>query len=472
VYGATVSANLFTILRVSPLRGRLFRPGEDRWGGGDGTHPVLISGRLWHSRFEGDADILGKPMVLDAKEFRIIGVISARFAYPIQNDQADYWITVATDADPSYYNGSIPTSRGYPRYDAALARLKPAATIEQARAEMNLIAENIAREHPKASSMDEVRITPATEDLVAPARPMLLLLYGGVFCILLVACANAATLLLVGATAREKEFAVRAALGAKSRRLIRQLLIESLVISVSGGIVGVVLALSLVALFARLAPPDTPRLFNLQVDPTVLLYALLVSAATGLFFGLIPAVAATRIDLVCRLKETSRSLGGRYRILRPGTLLIGGQIALSMALTCSAAVLGSSFLKILQSPKGFEPRHILTASVSLPVSGYPRQSKKVAQFYEALLQNVRALPGVVSRAPPKPFRSVDRITAQRSKLWVARNRDSRRLICASSSRSTSKRSGFPLSRADSSTSAIRQTARHVSSSTKRSSGGS
>jgi len=396
VFGATVSANLFDALRVAPLRGRLFRPEEDRWGSDDGSHPVVISDRLWHSRFQADADILGKPLVLEAKEFRIIGVIPTRLAYPIQSDPADYWITVAADADPANYGGSIPTSRGYPRYDAALARLKPGTTIEQARAEMNLIAGNIAREHPKATSMEQVRITPVLEDLVGPVRPMLLLLYGGVFCILLVACASAATLLVVSATAREKEFAVRAALGAKSARLIRQLLIESLVIAVSGGIAGVLLASSLVALFARLAPPDTPRLANLQVDPAVLLYAVLVSVATGLFFGLVPAVAAARIDLVARLKETSRSLKGRSRAFRSGTLLIGGQIALSMALTCCATVLGSSFLKILQSPKGFDPRQILTASVSLPVRGYPQGSKKVAQFYEALLQNVRTMPGVVS----------------------------------------------------------------------------
>ena len=225
---------------------------------------------------------------------------------------------------------------------------------------------------------------------------MLLLLYGGAFCILLVACASAATLLLVGASAREKEFAVRAALGAKSARLIRQLLIESLVIAVSGGIAGVLLAASLVALFARLAPPDTPRLANLQLDPAVLLYAVLISMATGLFFGLVPAVVSSRIDLVTRLKETSRNLKGRSRAFRSGTLLIGGQIALSMALTCSAAVLGSSFLKILHSPKGFDPRQVLTASVSLPVSGYPQQSVKVVRFSETLLRNMRTLPGVVS----------------------------------------------------------------------------
>ncbi len=148
VFGATVSANLFDALRVSPSRGRLFRPDEDRWGSGDGSHPVVISDRLWHSRFQGDADIVGKPMVLDAKEFRIIGVIPALFAFPIQSDPADYWITVAADADPSRYGGSIPTSRGYPRYDAALARLKPGTTMEQARAEMNLIAQ---KHRPRAS---------------------------------------------------------------------------------------------------------------------------------------------------------------------------------------------------------------------------------------------------------------------------------------------------------------------------------
>lgn len=396
IYGATISANLFNVLRVTPVRGRVFRAEEDRWPGADVSRPVVISDRLWRGRFAGAEDIINHRLVMDGKEFRIIGVIPSALAFPVQNDQPDYWITLAGDADPSVYGGTIPTSRGYPRYDAAIARLKPGINLQQAEAEMKITASNIANSHPRATSLDEVRVTPALESLVGPVRPMLLLIYGGVFCLLLIACGNAATLLLVSATSREKEFAVRAALGARSGRLVRQLLIESLMVALSGGLAGTLLAWGLVVLFTRVAPAETPRLDNVHLDPWVLGYAVILSLATGLFFGLLPALSATKVDLVTRLKETARSFGGRSRNFVSGKLLISAQIALSMTLACCAAVLGSSFLHILQTARGFSPDGILTASISLPSASYPRQSPRVAQFYEAVLQRLRAQPGITS----------------------------------------------------------------------------
>ncbi len=396
IYGATVSANLFGVLRVPPVRGRVFRAEEDRWPGADVSRPVVISDRLWRGRFGGAEDVINRRLVMDGKEFRIIGVVPSALAFPVQNDQPDYWITLAGDADPAVYGGTIPTSRGYPRYDAAIARLKPGITLQQAEAEMKITASNIASSHPKATSLDEIRITPALENLVGPVRPMLLLIYGGVFCLLLIACANAATLLLVSATSREKEFAVRAALGARSGRLVRQLLIESLIVALSGGLAGTLLAWGLVVLFARVAPADTPRLDNVHLDPWVLGYAILLSLATGLFFGLFPALSATKVDLVTRLKETARSIGGRSRNFLSGKLLISAQIALSMALACCATVLGSSFLHILKTARGFSPEGILTASLTLPAASYPRQSARIAQFYEGVLQRLRTQPGVTA----------------------------------------------------------------------------
>jgi len=379
VYGAIASANLFETLGVPPLRGRTFLAAEDRWGG---SLPVVISDRLWRSRFHGTDDVIGQYMRLDSEKYRVIGVIDARMAFPVQNDAVDYWTTVAVDGNPAFYGGTTLTSRAYPRYDAVIARLKSGVTPQQAQAEMGLIAQGIAREHPKATSQQEVSVTPALEDLVGEARPMFLLLYGGVLSILLIACANAAVLLLVAAKAREKEFAVRAALGARSGRLIRQLLMESLVVALSGGAAGVLIASWVVALFVRIAPADTARLANVQVDGTLLLYAVGVSLATGIVFGLAPAISAARTDLATRMKNSA---------FRSGNLLVGGQVALSLALTCCAAVLIASFIKILDSPKGFDPSHILTASITLPGN-----SSKAVQFYEGLLARVRTMPGVES----------------------------------------------------------------------------
>ena len=396
LYGATVSSSLFSVLGIAPLRGRLFRSEEDRWGGvGDGQ-PVLISDRLWRSRFQGKEDVIGQPLVLDGKPHRVIGVLPARLAFPVQNDPLDYWLPVGTDADPAYYGGTVPTSRGYPRYDAVVARLKPGVTPEQARAEMNLLATNMAREHPMATSMNQVAVVPALEDVVGGSRPMLMLVYGGVFCTLLVACANAATLLLAGAGARQKEFAVRAALGAKGARIIRQLVIESLIVSFASGVAGALVAWFMVILFGQLAPANTPRLSDVHLDARVLLYALGISALTGIGFGIFPAIAATRINIVACLKDTARSIGGRSGALYRSTLLISGQIAISMALTCCAALLATSFVRILQSPKGFDPQNILAAAVSLPPANYPRQSPRTAQFFERLLAELRTLPGVES----------------------------------------------------------------------------
>jgi len=343
-------------------------------------------------QLRGREDVLGHSLLLDGMGYRVIGVIPSALAFPVHSDAVNYWITVAGDAEPSPWGGSIRKSRGYPRYEAVLTRLKPGVTLAQAKAEMSVIAGNVAREHPGADLAEGVRLSAAIEDVVGRIRPLIWTLYAAVFCVLAVACANAATLLLVGAVARSREFALRAALGARPSRLVRQLLVESLVLAFTGGACGALLAWTLVAVFAKIAPPDTPRLSTVHADGIMLLYAVALSVMTGLVFGVVPATAALRRDLVGTLKEGARNL--HFSVRRPSTMLIAGQIALSTVLGCSALVLTGSFWRILHTPRGFDPHNVLTAAVSLPPASYPQGSDKVTRFYTDLLEQMRRVPGV------------------------------------------------------------------------------
>ena len=389
VSGAVVSANLFRLLGVTPLRGRLFDGGEDEPGSG---RPVIISDTLWRTQLQGRDDVLGQLLILDGVGYRVIGVIPSAFAFPLHGDAVNYWITVAVDAEPSPWGGSVRKSRGYPRYEAALARLKPGVTAAQAQAEMSVIAGNVAREHPGVDPAQGVRVSAAIEDVVGRVRPFLWTLYAAVFCVLAVSSANAATLLLVGAVARSREFALRGALGARPSRLVRQLLVESLVLAFAGGACGALLAGTLVAVFAKIAPPDTPRLATVHADAAMLLYAIALSVLTGLVFGVAPAAAALRHNLVEVLKEGARNL--HLSAWRPSTMLIAGQIALSTVLGCSAVALTGSFWRILHTPRGFDPNHVLTASINLPPAAYPQGSQKVTRFYSDLIEQMRRIPGV------------------------------------------------------------------------------
>ncbi len=398
VLGATASSSLFRVLGVQPIRGRLLEPAEDRRiAGAKAAMPILISDRLWRSRFNERESALGKLIHLDGREYNIVGIIPSEFGYPMQKDPIDYWTTVAVDADPALYGGTILTSRGYPRYDGVVARLKPGVNLAQARGEMTSLAQTIAREHPHTTSADDITVTPALEDVLGSgSKLMVLLLYGAVTCVLLVACVNIATVLLVDVAARRREFSLRSALGASVHKLVRQLLVEAAVLGFGGCLVSLLVSPVAVSLFVALAPPETPRLQEIRLDSWAFLYTPAISLVASLLFGCLPALSIRGRDLAAPLKEASYSVTGRASGLRAGPVLISGQIALSMVLTCSATMLVVSFDKILHSPRGFNPQRLLTASISLPVSAYGQSSKRVENFYNSLLQNVRSMPGVES----------------------------------------------------------------------------
>jgi len=393
VNGAVVSADLFPMLGVKPLRGRLFKTEEDM---PDYGHTVLISDALWRDQFQGRDDVVGRVVMLDGVAHTVIGVIPAAQAFPVKSDAPLYWTTVSVDAEPSPWGGTVRASRGYPRYEAVLARLKPGITMPQAQAEMAAVAANVARQHPKIDAKDGVRLAGAIDDVVGGTKPLLWTLYGAVFCVLTVGCANAATLLLVSALARAREFALRTALGARPARIVRQLLVESVVLAFGGGSGGALLSWGLVGMFVRIAPPETPRLATVHADGTMLAYALGLSLVTGLLFGIAPAMATLRHNLQGVLRGHALAAVRGHGSLRPGTLLIAGQIALSMMLGCSAAVLTGSFWRILHTPRGFDAHHVFTVGLSVPPAPHTQDTGRIARFYEQLMDSMRLAPGVES----------------------------------------------------------------------------
>lgn len=397
-FGVVGSADLFPLLGVRPVRGRLFNPADDQ---PRSPHVVLISDRLWLERFQGREDIVGQTLALDGIDYRIIGIFPEQKAFPIQKEGVDYAITVSIDAEPSPWGGSIRTSRGFPRYDAAIARLLPGVTLQQAQAEMKLIASRIARQHPQFDLRRGVQMTSPVDDAVGNVRPLFWILFGATCCVWAISCANVATLFLVEALGRAREFALRAALGAARARMIRQLLVESLTVSVLGGAAGLALASALVSGTRKLALLGAPRVGNAQVDGAVLAYAAGASLLAGLAFGLAPSLLASRCDLAVSLKQfDSRALAGKsiLRALRfqPGVTLILGQVAICMVLCCAAIVLSTSFWKILHEPRGFDSHRVLTAAISLPANALPAGSDKVTLFYYELLDEVRRTAGVTA----------------------------------------------------------------------------
>lgn len=395
--GATVSANLFELLGATPQIGRSFRPDEDQRGGGSDGRPLILSYALWQSRFGGETQVLGRLVTLDNLPFTVIGVMPEGFQYPVQNEPVEVWTTVAFDAEPALYGGTIPTSRGYPHYDGAVARLKPGVTPRQAQAEADAIAAALRKQHNWLNDNWKLKATPALERIVGEVRPALVMLLGAVGLVLLIACANVANLLLVRATKRQKEVAVRTALGASRWRIARQLLTEGLILSVAAGGVGLLLALWGVDLLTALIPEEVPRVAEIGLDWRVTCFAIATSLLTGIVFGLAPALKTTRINLTVFLKEGGRSgADGSPRSAKLRHAIVVGEVALALVLLTGAGLLLQSFVRLRNVQPGFDPSHLLTFRVSLPESSYAQGSRQVADFYQNLVERLEEKPGVRS----------------------------------------------------------------------------
>lgn len=388
--GATVSAEVFAALRTQPEIGRVFREDEDKPGA---PAVAVISHALWQNRFGARARILNETISLDGKPYTILGVMPAGFEFP---GKVDVWVPLGP-----YSANPILQKRDYHPGLLGLARLKPGVTLEQARANLNVIAVRLENQYPESNKTRRVQIDRLLDNQVGNVRRALWVLFGAVSFVLVIACANVANLLLARAAAREKEMAVRGALGASQWRITRQLLAESGLLALLGALVGLLVAKGALRVVTILAGQTMPRAAEIGLDLRVLLFSGLVAVVTGIFFGLAPAWHARRVDLHDTLKETARGTTAGRAGLRQG--LVIGEVALTFVLLTGAGLLLLSFHRLLQVNPGFVVDRVLTFQISFPGDKYQTAEQQVL-FYHALLEKARALPGVqaaslVSRPP-------------------------------------------------------------------------
>lgn len=378
--GRRVSWNLFALLGVEPQLGRAFVAEEDQPGA---NNVLMLSNRLWRRRFAADPAIVGQTLTLNSQSYTVVGVMPQRFEFPTREDEL--WIPMAFSAEEAGRRGS--------HYLEVIGRTKPGVTPEQAQAEMNTIGARLEQQYPDSNSNIGVTVIPLHEDLVGDIKPALLMLLGAVGFVLLVACANVANLLLARAAVRQREIAVRMALGASRWRLVRQFLTESVLLSALGGIVGLVLSFVALIVLKSFVPENISQASAITMDGKVLGFTLLVSILTGLIFGLAPASQKADFELNEVLKEGGRDPGAGTRGKSIRGALVIAEVAVSLILLVGAGLLINSFLRLRNLDPGFKTDHVLTMGVVLPQLKYPDRARRAA-FYSEVLRRVESLPGV------------------------------------------------------------------------------
>ena len=380
---ANATADVFPMLGIAPVLGRSFSPEEDQPGH---SHYVLLSYELWQSQFGGDASIVAKSIQLDGETYSVVGVLPKEFSL---GGKQDLWVPLGLDRVK-------PGSRGS-HYLHMVARLKPGVDFAQGSAALTRLAGDLRRAYPGSYGPEQknfdMYIMPVKEQLVGKLRPALFVLLGAVAFVLLIACANVANLMLARASAREKELAIRAALGAGRGRLVRQLMTESLVLGLAGGLLGLLLAYWGVDALRALAPANTPRLDEIRIDLAVLAFTFSVSLITGLFFGLAPAWHVARTDLRETLNEAGRGTSATGGSLHLRSWLVISEIALAVLLLVGAGLLMRSFSRLLEVSPGFQTQHLLTMELSLPEKTYP-DGAPVQKFFTELMARVKTVPGI------------------------------------------------------------------------------
>jgi predicted permease len=382
IVGARVSDGFFDVLRLQPLQGRLFGPDDNR----PGQHRVVVLGYpLWRERFGADPAIVGKTIALSSEEYRVAGVLPEGAGFP---DAVQLWV-------PMEYSETFKTTNRGAWYLACVGRLAPGVSVEAANAEADAIGKQLEAAYPRYNTHVGLTARPLKTQMVADVRTALLVLLGAAGFVLLIACANVANLFLARAVHREGEMAVRSALGGSRGRLIRQLITESLVLAIGGGLLGLVLAMWGTDLLLRLKPAGIPRLDNVAIDPTVLGFTAIVTMLTGVIFGCIPAWQSTRVSLVRSLRQTGRGAAGTVSVKRLRGALIVSEMALAVLLLTGAGLLVRSFLHLQQVDPGFKAAGVLTFRLSLPERTYDTDARQ-RTFYDGLIERLRATPGVES----------------------------------------------------------------------------
>jgi putative ABC transport system permease protein len=393
VIGAAVSADYFPLLRVKPILGRVFTRDEDKAG----AKPVIVlSYSLWQRRYGGDPNIIGREISLGGKT-TVVGILPAGFKFPISDDPQDYWEPV--------FNGGFITKemreQRANRFLQVIGRMKPGVTVEQTKADLDLLSRQIEQQSPETNTNVIFNAVSMHEDVTHDYRSALLIMLGAVGLVLLIACANVANLLLARAAARQKEVAIRMALGASRGRIASQLLTESILLALIGGGVGLLLATWGMKLFVAYGPADVPRLHNVGLNRYVLFFTLFVSVLTGILFGLVPALQASKPDPGNTLKQDGRGLThGRSRMR--GALIVS-EVALSLMLLVGAGLLVNSFWRLLRTDAGFNPQSVLALDIPLSGATYKTGEQRSAAFQQLIdrfkgVQGVRDV-SVVSNIP-------------------------------------------------------------------------
>ncbi|MGJ5819966.1 ABC transporter permease [Paludibaculum fermentans] len=376
--GAAISANLLSTLGVQPVLGRGFVPEEDKPGR---AQVVMISQGLLDRRYGGDASMVGRTIRVNGQARTVVGVLPQQMGF---SSRIEVWMPLAPDLKRE--------ERGN-HYLTVLARLKPGVSLSEAQADLNRVSAELGREFPGSNDGWATRLVPALDWIVGPQlQTSLWVLISAVGLLLLVACANIANLLLTRASARQQEMSVRLALGASRVRLMRQLLTENIVLAVSGGSAGLLLAAVGLVGLQRLLPAGTPRAETLALESPVLLFASAVTLATSVLFGLAPAWLVSRSALNSTLRQTGRTHSGRHPLRQS---LVVGQMAIATVLVIGTALLLQSLARLQDAQLGFRPDHLLVASINLPESKYPTQDHAAA-FYRRLLPEIQALPGITA----------------------------------------------------------------------------
>ncbi|MDQ3282431.1 MAG: ABC transporter permease [Acidobacteriota bacterium] len=385
--GTDLEASTMSLLGVKPILGRLFTAAEDVKGA---PNVIVLSYEVWQRHFNGDRTIIGRPIHLTTarKPCNVVGIMPRGFRFPADSEKIDYYTPLGpalTDEDK--------TARGSEFLDS-VALLRPNATLQTARAEVELLARQLEKQYPATNTGVRYQLTNMLDAVVKDVRPALLILFGAVGVVLLIGCANVANLLLARAAARQKEISIRSALGASRGRIVRQLLIESVLLAILAGACGLLIGAWSISALVAVAPADIPRLENVEIDSGVLLFTLGLSVLTGIVFGLAPALSASKTNLVESLKEGSRgSTEGRVRN-RIRNVLVTSAIALSLVLLTGAGLLLRSFMHIVGIDPGFDYRNV--ATIAVPARAAYKTDAEYIAFQARVQRELAAIPGVES----------------------------------------------------------------------------
>jgi putative ABC transport system permease protein len=377
--GAAVSSEFFSVLRLNPMQGRTFTPDEEQPGR---DQVVVIGHGLWQRAFGANPNIIGQTLTLNSRSFTVVGIMPAGFEFP---REAELWVPLAWNDDER----QVRSIHDY----LVVARLKQNVSLDQAQAEMNTISTRLEQQYPEENAGWGAVVIPLREDLVGDVRLALLVLFGAVGFVLLIACANVANLMLARGANRQKEIAVRIALGAARARLVRQLLTESVLLAVTGGVLGLLLAVWGSKMLVRLG--SLPNSDDIGVDTWALGFTLLVSFGAGIIIGIVPASQFTRTSISETLKQGSGRTGGSPIKQHTRKALVVSEVALSLVLLIGAGLMIRSFWKLQNVDPGFDTRNALTMSVMLTPTRYPEPHQRLA-FFDRAIEQIRAVPGVVS----------------------------------------------------------------------------